>query len=195
MTRVKICGLTRVQDVEAALNHGADAIGFVMEPTSPRYVGANMEIMDCIRSLGPYISTFAVYGHIAAPYPAVSMLQFVDGDTELPHVRTIRMRDDQIVAHEHCDHCRAFLLDAFDPKAYGGTGKTLDWIAARSFVLSSPLPVILAGGLTPENVHSAISTVQPYGVDVSSGVELSPGIKDPIKVRDFIQAAHSVEIS
>lgn len=189
VTRVKICGLTRIMDVEAAIEAGADAIGFVMEPTSPRYVGASQEIMDCIRALGPYVSTFAVYGNLAAPYPAVSMLQFVEGETDLPHVRAIRMREGEVLATETGDNCRALLLDAYDPHAYGGTGKVLDWLAARDFVISSPLPVILAGGLTPENVASAIAAVQPYGVDVSSGVESSPGIKDAVKIRDFLQAA------
>ncbi len=162
-----------------------------MEPTSPRYVGANKDVMDCIRSLGPYVSTFAVYGRLAAPYPAASLLQFVDGESSLPHVRAIRMRDSAVMAYEAGENCRALLLDAYDPNAYGGTGQVVDWIAARSFVLNSPIPVILAGGLTPENVAAAIVAVGPYGVDVSSGVESEPGIKDPIKVRDFIQAART----
>ena len=191
MMRVKICGLTRVADVEAAIEAGADALGFVMEPTSPRYVGANQEIMDCIRSLGPYLTTFAVYGNLGAPYPAVSMLQFVEGSTSFPHVRAIRMREKDVLAHEICENCRGLLLDAYDPHAYGGTGKVLDWFAAHEFVAGSPLPVILAGGLTPENVGSAIQAVKPYGVDVSSGVEATAGIKDAAKIRDFIQAAKS----
>lgn len=191
MTRVKICGLTRIADIEAAIELGADAIGFVMEPTSPRYVGANAEIMDCLRSLGPYVLTYAVYGHLGYPYPATTMLQFTEGQTKHPHVRAIRVKPDEVVACEIGDGCAGLLLDAYDPNLHGGTGKTLDWFAARAFVETSSLPVILAGGLNPDNVRAAIEAVRPYGVDVSSGVEASPGIKDLAKMRDFIAAARA----
>jgi phosphoribosylanthranilate isomerase len=86
----------------------------------------------------------------------------------------------------------AYLLDAFVPGLYGGTGQTIDWDSAREFITEAAKlgkPVILAGGLTPENVQVAIAKVEPYAVDVSSGVEVSPGVKDPIMIRDFIQAA------
>lgn len=189
MTRVKICGITRPEDGDKALELGADALGFVMEPTSPRYVGANPEIMDYIRSLGPYVTTFAVYGRVAEPFPAVSLIQYVEGACEFPHVLALRMRAGDILTYEASTCCRALLLDAFDPTAYGGTGTTVDWPAARAFVQSTPLPVILAGGLNAENVGQAIITVRPYGVDVSTGVESTPGIKDHVKLRDFIQAA------
>ncbi len=191
VTRVKICGITRPADGDKALELGADALGFVMEPTSPRYVGANIEIMDYIRSLGPYVTTFAVYGHVAEPFPAVSLVQHVEGVCNHPHVLALRMRAGEVLTYEAADFCRALLLDAFDPHVYGGTGNTVDWLAARAFVQSSPLPVILAGGLNPDNVGSAIRAVRPYGVDVSSGVEASPGIKDPSKMHDFIVAAKS----
>lgn len=191
MTRVKICGITRPEDGDKALEYGADALGFVMEPTSPRYVGANPEIMDYIRSLGPYVTTFAVYGRVAEPYPAVSLVQHVEGACGFPHVLALRMRAGEVLTYQASDNCRALLLDAFDPHAYGGTGTTVDWLAARAFIQATPLPVILAGGLNAENVRQAILTVQPYGVDVSSGVESTPGIKDHAKLRDFIQAAKS----
>ncbi len=188
VTRVKICGITRPSDGDKALEYGADALGFVMEPTSPRYVGANFEIMDYIRALGPYVTTFAVYGRVAEPFPAVTLIQHVEGSCFHPHVLSLRMRAGEILTYQASEHCRALLLDAFDPHAFGGTGTTVDWMAAKVFVESTPLPVILAGGLNPENVASAIATVRPYGVDVSSGVESTPGVKDPAKMRDFIAA-------
>jgi phosphoribosylanthranilate isomerase len=159
-----------------------------MEPTSPRYVGASVEVMDCIREVGPYVMTFAVYGHLGMPFPPTTMLQFTDGETEQPHVRAIRVKTDEVVACEVGAGCRGLLLDAYDPLLHGGTGKTVDWLTARAFMDSSSLPVILAGGLTPENVRHAIEVVRPYGVDVSSGVESAPGIKDVAKMRDFVSA-------
>lgn len=191
MIRVKICGLTSVADADKALELGADAIGFVFEPSSPRYVGDSEPVLTYIKSLGPYVSTFAVYGPLAAVPAPAAMLQFAEGETGLPHVRALRVRGDTTIAQEFSPSCRGLLLDAYDPEAYGGTGRTVDWTMAKSFVESSPLPVILAGGLTPDNVADAIASVKPYGVDVSSGVESVPGVKDWIKMRDFIRAVRS----
>lgn len=210
MVRVKICGLTRIQDAEHAIEMGADALGFVFEPASPRYVGGHAsELIDRVE---PYVMCVGVFGQFHSVDVAnLNCVQFSDlgGTTSLtasigissmpPVIRTLRVRAgeepklvlkllDDWLTHFRINP-RGILLDAYDERLQGGTGKSIDWDLAAEIVRHSSRPVILAGGLTPDNVAAAIEAVRPYAVDVSSGVESSPGIKDPAKVRDFIQAA------
>lgn len=203
MTRVKICGLARVEDAEWALELGADALGFIFEPSSPRYVGRQDWVKDFVRHAGPYAATVGVYG----PLPAFladpcDLLQFAEGCYLAPDrkvVRAVRLKADDAEQAERavrsalkgCERPTAVLLDAYEAGAYGGTGKRVDWELASEMVRRLDLPVVLAGGLTPDNVAEAVRAVRPYAVDVSSGTEASPGVKDPIKVRDFIAAARS----
>lgn len=196
MTRVKICGLTRLTDVEAAEELGADALGFVLEPSSPRCITSFDELRILAHSTGPYCTAVAVFGVMPAVLSeeigvqAVQALAFSHTMPPYLKVRAVRVGETShevpLAALDPEDS--AIVLDAHDTKSLGGTGKRIDWDLARAVVQASPKPVILAGGLTPDNVAEAIRTVRPYAVDVSSGVESSPGIKDPIKIRDFIQA-------
>lgn len=210
MVKVKICGLTRIEDAEGAIDNGADALGFVFEPTSPRYIGPRApEIIDRIE---PYVLCVGVFGQLHyADSVNLNAVQFAElsstnsifssvGLSRTPAaIKTIRVSSaerpdltlkltEDWLRQFHIEP-RGLLLDAFDPKAFGGTGKTIDWEFAAEFVRLSRRPVILAGGLTPENVGDAVRKVHPYAVDVSSGVEASPGVKDLSKVQDFIQAA------
>jgi phosphoribosylanthranilate isomerase len=210
MVKVKICGLTRPADVELAIELGADALGFVCEPSSPRYVGPR--VRELVDGVAPYTMCVGVYGRLNSDDAAfLNCVQFEDmgGSTSIfasagmshtpPVIKTVRPRSVDNVSlqlkllenwlAEHQIQPRAFLLDAYDEKSYGGTGRTTDWDFAADFVRLSSRKVILAGGLTPDNVSVAIQKVRPYAVDVSSGIESSPGVKDPVKMRDFIQAA------
>lgn len=202
MTRVKVCGLCRVEDVELALGLGAHALGFIFEPSSPRYIGDDREIIRLPKTFGPYATSVAVYGNLPAVFRhECQVVQFAEGcwrEHGTRFVRAIRFREPKTLleaknmiegALKSCTGAEALLLDAFDPNAYGGTGKRVDWDLAAELVQSLTVPVILAGGLTPENVGEAIAKVRPYSVDVSSGIESEPRKKDPHKVRDFIQAA------
>ena len=202
MVRVKICGLTRPEDAEAALDLGADALGYVFEPASPRYLPR--ERRGFIAGIAPFATCVAVYG-IADPPElwGCNLVQAVDvrpAEGESPSVLKVmrpRTADPGVLEKELLDWerrhprftVRGVVLDAFDADAFGGTGRRIDAAFAEAFVRNSQRPVVLAGGLTPETVAAVVAAVRPYAVDVSSGVESSPGLKDRVKVRDFIQAA------
>lgn len=195
VTRVKICGITRPQDAELALDLGADALGFIFEPTSPRYVGAEGD-WKWIERLSPYAVRTAVFGKVdrALPQGVFDRVQGVEWEVfPMPfpkrvHVLRLRagQRADDLV--NQTVNAAALLLDAYRDNAYGGTGHQVDWGLAAEIVQRAEKRVILAGGLTPDNVADAIRRVRPYAVDACSGVEAKPGIKDPVKVRDFLQA-------
>jgi phosphoribosylanthranilate isomerase len=202
VTKVKICGLVRPEDAEHAIESGANALGFVFEEGSPRYAKTHLEV---IQSLGPYAMTVAVFGRLhqavlensgckvaqfetAHPWPpggmtSVITLRLQEGWTSEEAVRRLRQAESLIQNGD------AILIDAYHPTLAGGTGHRVDWDLAAFIVESTRTPVILAGGLTPDNVAEAIQKVRPYAVDVSSGIESSPGIKDHLKMRDFIRAA------
>lgn len=210
MVRVKICGLTRAEDVEKAVELGADALGFVCEPTSPRYI--EPKVAPLLEAAGPYTMCVGVFGELHTVDPDLfNAVQFAEysGSSSIfagvgirknpPSIKAIRVRTDadpsltlkmtQDWLRQNHVNARALLLDAHHEQQYGGTGLRVEWGFAAAFVQASPLPVVLAGGLTPDNVAEAIEAVRPYAVDVSSGVESSPGAKDHLKMRDFIQAA------
>lgn len=210
--RVKICGLTRFEDAESALEAGADALGFVYEPTSPRYIGGD-ERSSMPYRFSPYAVTVGVYGNMGDNQDPCLIAQYVNripvrsfreklagvAFRDLrPVVRAFRLQTDSKLedvlrdlraTFEATPNMHAALIDAYDPDLFGGTGNRVDWDLVAALVRSVEFPVILAGGLTPENVGEAVQKVRPYAVDVSSGVELSAGVKDSIKVRDFILAA------
>lgn len=195
MTAVKICGVTRRQDAEAAARCGADFVGFVLWPGSPRAA-----TLDTVRSIVPHLPTSVTPVGVfvdpsaeevmAAAEAGIRVAQihsdtpvFLRGVT-IPVVRAVHLSGDGIepdIADE------LVLLDAHDPVQRGGTGTTIDWPRAAQIARSRR--VILAGGLTPQNVREAIALVKPYAVDVASGVESSPGIKDHSKVEAFIRNA------
>jgi len=198
VTRIKICGLTRPQDASLAIDLGADAVGFVHEPTSPRYIGGEGEL-KWIERLPPFAIKVAVFGRVdrTVPLGVFDLVQGVEWDVyPVPfpkRIHALRLRKEQRPGDlvNQTVNASALLLDAYRDGQYGGTGHTVDWDMAAEIVQRSERPVILAGGLTPENVGDAVRRVRPYAVDVSSGIESSPGMKDPVKLRDFIQAVRS----
>jgi len=194
---VKICGITRPEDAEAAVAYGAGAIGFIMWPDSPRVV-APERARDIVARLP--VGTLAVGVFVNQPVEDVNALADriglthvqLHGDETPAYGRAIE-RPVIKATSEFGEHALAgwssdttWLVDARDPVRRGGTGRTADWLAAAAF--GRTRRVLLAGGLTPENVVEAIGTVRPYGIDVSSGVESAPGIKDRDLMRKLFEA-------
>jgi phosphoribosylanthranilate isomerase len=198
-TRVKICGLTRPSDCQAAATAGADAIGLVFYAQSPR--AANIDqARAVVASLPPFVSSVGLFvdapaASIAAVLAAVplDLLQF-HGDEPpdacaafgRPWVKALRVRPEIDLMREADRYAgaRALLLDAYFPGVPGGTGERFDW---GLIPLELGPRIVLAGGLTPDNVAEAIGRVRPYAVDVSGGVELARGIKDHAKIEAFMQ--------
>jgi len=183
--RVKICGITNVDDAKFAEEVGADAIGVILCSDSPRDVTFD-RAADIFSSLGPYITTVCV-SRTKSEIELEKMIELrpsaiqIYRDMGIPKgIKIIRAltRDDALR-----DDCDAILVDES-----GGTGKKYDYKYARKIVRASKVPVILSGGLTPDNVREAIKTVRSYAVDVSSGVESSPGVKNREKIRAFVEA-------
>jgi phosphoribosylanthranilate isomerase len=201
MVRVKICGITSRDDAVAAVEAGADALGFIFVKGTPRWIEPEAA-GAIIREVGPFVTTVGVFVdrtveeiETIAATSGISVAQLHGGETpemcdrlRLPFVKAIRVQgEDDLTALGRYKGARAFLLDTYAPGVAGGTGKTFPWeIAARA---AREARIVLSGGLTPDNVAKAIAQVRPYGVDVSSGVESSPGRKDHRKVREFIEAA------
>lgn len=202
MTRVKICGITDPRDAELAVRCGADALGFVFEPSSPRFIGRPSVAAEIVRDLPPYVTAVAVFGPAPVDPPpdelgAIQCLAPI-ANALIGHRKWIQvLRVPAGSAPESLSHdplANAVLVDAYDEHAFGGTGKTADWALASDLsVRFSPLPVVLAGGLRPDNVARAIRQVRPFAVDVASGVEKEPGIKDPEKLRRFFEAVREAD--
>lgn len=196
--RIKICGITNVEDAAAALAAGADALGFVFYPPSPRYVDPH-RVADIVAGLPPFVATVGLFVNTSAVKIHQIMVQTglqlvqLHGD-EAPHqcrldpypvIKAVRVRDEGSLSGLEEYPVAALLLDAWSDEHYGGSGKTFDWEPARRLCVGKPL--ILAGGLHPGNVAAAVRQVNPYAVDVSSGVEKSPGRKDPKLMAQFIE--------
>lgn len=205
MTLVKICGITNLEDALSAVDAGADALGFNFYPLSPRYVTPEIA-RGIINKLPDHFLTVGVFVNENSPEIVESIAsetgvralqlhgdespQFCAALRERYIIKVLPIGDDfdprQALAYD----VPAFLVDAFDRKARGGTGQTIDWSAAQC--LKDLVPkLFLAGGLSAENVALAISTVDPYAVDACSRLEYSPGKKDPGKVRAFVQAVQT----
>ena len=205
---IKICGLTTIEDALAAVEAGADYLGFNFYAKSPRCLApaACREIIVALKGRGTRVRTVGIFVEQSAAEVARIMdetgldLAQLHGDHQLEQVGGLRgrgfvaVRDAQGVDFDalaaFSGGAPAFLLDANRPGHYGGTGHTADWDAAR--VLAARYPLFLAGGLTPANVADAVHHVQPWGVDVASGVEAVPGKKDVEKMRAFVAAVRSV---
>jgi phosphoribosylanthranilate isomerase len=198
---VKICGITNLPDALVAAEAGADALGFIFHEQSPRYITPE-NAAAIIRSIPPMIVKVGVFVNASEEvvFQAISecglnLLQFHGSETPefcaqfgLMSMKAFRMRDADSLKELSNYQTAAWLLDAYSSKQIGGTGEKFNWdLAIEARKLGRP--IFLAGGLTPDNVAAAISKVQPYAVDVSSGVEASPGKKDPEKVKAFIKAA------
>ncbi len=203
-TRIKICGLTREADVAAAVDAGADAVGFVLWPGSPRHVGPDRAAQLASR-LPPFVTPVLLFvdalpQEIAAAVAALpqALLQF-HGDESPgacraaahPWLRAARMRAglDLLEFATRYHGATALLLDAH-VESYGGSGKVFDWSLIPTSV---PVPLVLSGGLNPANVSDGIQRVRPWAVDVSSGVEVGKGIKDAELMRRFCQAVRDTD--
>ncbi len=202
MTRIKICGMTTVQDAVLAVEAGADAIGLIFWPGSRRAV--DVERAQAItRALPPLVSTVGVFVDATPDYVrsvadavGLSAVQLhgsevVDDWARFPRPVLKALRVEHYAASPWRTARAAILVDAHDPVTVGGTGRTIDWQAARGIAATRPL--VLAGGLNPENVADAVTTVRPWGVDVASGVEQAPGVKDGGRVRAFVQAVRAAD--
>jgi phosphoribosylanthranilate isomerase len=199
-TRVKICGVTRIEDAQAAVRHGADAIGLVFYKPSPRYVTPE-QAREIVAHTSAFVATVAVF--VNPPREeveqvirdsGVTLLQF-HGDEPpefcagfpVPYIKAARIRPglDLIKYLSPYKTARAWMLDAFHDDLWGGTGGAFDWSTVPK---NMARPIILSGGLTADNVAAAIDRVKPYAVDVSTGVEATKGIKDAAKIAAFTGA-------
>ncbi len=202
-TRIKICGITRPEDGLTVAKAGADAIGLVFYPKSPRAVTIEQAQAICA-VLPPFITVVALFvdaehfevKDVLAAVP-VDLLQFHGSETPAqcqafnrPYIKAIRMKDDADLADAASQYAvaKGLLVDTFNPDEAGGTGEVFDWDRVPDGL---DTPIILAGGLEPANVAAAIKQVNPYAVDVSSGVEMSKGIKDAEKIRAFVTAVNA----
>jgi phosphoribosylanthranilate isomerase len=200
LTRVKICGITRWEDAQLAVELGAAALGFNFYPPSPRYIDP-LTARAIVLKLPPLITAVGIFAdesdgeHVAqlANESQVTVVQLhgpqfppLDGPlAKFRHIRSVAVREGFQPSSLRGLAGDAFLLDAFDAKLPGGTGKRFNWALARE--ASRFGTIFLAGGLTPENVGQAIREVRPFAVDVASGVETAPGLKDAGKLRAFFR--------
>ena len=205
-TRVKICGITRVEDGLAAARLGADAVGLVFYAKSPRVVNV-VQAQALVRVMPPFVSVVGLFVdadplEIRRVLEAVplDMLQFHGNESAeacrgygRPYIKVVHMEkgtDVLNLARPYGD-AAGILVDTYVAGVPGGTGRSFEW---SSLPTDLPCPMILAGGLTPENVAAAVSRVRPWAVDVSGGVEAAPGIKDAAKIAAFIRGVNSVQI-
>ncbi|WP_455377620.1 phosphoribosylanthranilate isomerase [Petrachloros mirabilis] len=205
--RVKICGITNLEDAAVSVEAGADALGFIFSRNSPRYVEPILA-KQIIATLPPLVVPVGVFvdedlsivrsimdscglalAQLHGDEPAVYCQELAR-----PVMKALRLKDRTsflaLAEYQGRAGVRGFVVDAYSETAYGGTGKVANWPLAAEAARAAV--VLLAGGLTPDNVPDAINTVKPYGVDVSSGVEISPGKKDHGKIRAFLEAVRVV---
>jgi len=202
---IKVCGITRIEDAEAAVEAGARALGFVFWPNSPRFIDPH-RARSIVGVLPPFVTAVGVFVDQPAGYvngvAALVRLGAVQlhGDEDpgyaaqmaRPTVKAIGVHDDADATIADAWPARiTVLLDVHDPRRRGGTGRTIDWAIAA--LVAARRRAILAGGLTPDNVAEAVAQVRPFGIDVSSGVEQSPGIKDHGRIRALFEALHDID--
>jgi phosphoribosylanthranilate isomerase len=203
MVRVKICGITRSEDLHAACNAGADALGFVFYAKSPRHLEIPQaaallaQLPPFVQSVGLFVDAAPEFIDAVLKAAPLDLLQFHGNEKPeqcraagRPYLKAVRMREgtDLVKYCTEFHDARALLLDAFVPGVPGGTGERFDWGLIPAGL---PRPIVLSGGLGPDNVGLAVKTVRPWAVDVSSGVEAAPGIKDAGLMAAFIARAKS----
>jgi phosphoribosylanthranilate isomerase len=199
MIRIKICGITNIEDALAAVDYGADALGFVFFEKSPRYITPE-KAKEIVSYLPPFITTIGVFVNEETEkikevleFTGIDVLQ-LHGDEQPDSCRTwhrvikaFRVRDFTDLKPLEKYRCSAILLDTYCPESFGGTGQMFNWdiaVEAKRFGR-----IVLSGGLNPDNIEKAIRWVRPYAVDVSSGVEEKKGKKDLKKMKAFIETA------
>ncbi len=199
--RVKICGTTSLKDALLSVESGADAVGFIFYKESPRNI-SQKDVKEIVAQLPPFVESIGVFVNETsdkinriAEQCRLTAVQ-LHGEESPAFCRRIKRRVVKAVRVKDAESLKGmsdfdvsgFLLDAYNEESRGGTGRVFDWnLALRA---KKQGPVIIAGGLNPYNVYTAIHRVKPYGVDVCSGVEKSPGVKDPEKISEFIKAVH-----
>ncbi|HRZ94512.1 MAG TPA: phosphoribosylanthranilate isomerase [Candidatus Paceibacterota bacterium] len=201
--RIKICGITNPDDARDAVAAGADALGFVFHLASPRAIqpaaaaAIIQKLPPFIGKVGVFVDATAEEIEAVARQTGIDTVQLHGAESAAfcarigrPVIKGFRVRDAASIASLEEYRTAAWLLDAFVPGQEGGTGVRFDWDLAAAAVLRGR-PVILAGGLSPDNVAEAIARVRPYAVDVSSGVERGPGRKDAARMRAFVEAARA----
>ncbi|MGB5539698.1 MAG: phosphoribosylanthranilate isomerase [Gammaproteobacteria bacterium] len=204
-TRVKICGITRAEDAAAVVASGADALGLVFYPRSPRFV-STATARAIAMSVAPFVTVTGLFVNasedairaVLAQVP-LGLLQFHGQETHqdckrfgLPFIKSIAMQPgtDVVATMDQYPDAAGFLLDTWQPDAHGGGGEPFDWGRVPT---GAPAPLILAGGLTPDNVAVAIRATRPYAVDVSSGVEQARGIKSADRIAAFMKGVANSE--
>ncbi len=207
---VKICGITRAQDAELAAGLGASALGLVFWQNSPRYVSAEAakaivaNVPANVLKVGVFVDqpveevarimddagldVAQLHGHESPEYCRDLTVRLKADPTDVTVIKAVGMTDNGSVNIDDFGADVVLLIDTHDPARFGGTGKTVNWDSARE--IAATRRTILAGGLNAANIKLAVRSVRPYGVDVSSGVESSPGIKDPNRLRTFFEALH-----
>lgn len=209
IVKIKICGITNQEDAALAVAAGADAVGFVFYRKSPRAAEPAV-VRAIVAGLPPFVLPVGVFVNEDASVVrnvmddcGLALAQLHGDETAVycqalgrPVLKALRLKDRgsflALAELQGRANVRGFLIDAHSEQAYGGTGMTADWTLAAEAARSTP--IVLAGGLTPANVAQAIQAVRPYGIDVSSGVEVGPGKKDPVKLKAFIEAARLVSV-
>lgn len=205
-TRIKICGLREPEHARVAARDGADAIGLVFHPGSPRNVGIE-RAAQIVAALPPFVTVVGLFvnapqEHIgrALDHVPLDLLQFHGDETPeecarygRPFLRAVRMEEgvDLLEYAQRFSRAKALLLDAYVPGTPGGTGTTFDWTRIPRDL---PIPLVLSGGLDAGNVGRAIREVRPWAVDVSSGVERERGVKDPAKITEFIRSVQREDV-
>lgn len=202
---MKICGLTRSEDVQAAADAGADALGFVLYEPSPRYVSAQQagqllkQVPAFVTRVGLFVDASEEFVRASLQQAPFDLLQFHGDESPeycrqfgRPYMKAVRVRNQQDIEKAVADYpdAAALLLDAYVENLPGGTGQAFDW----RLIPEMDIPWVLAGGLKPENVADAVNQVKPYAVDISGGVESAKGIKDREKIQKFISEIRNVEI-
>jgi phosphoribosylanthranilate isomerase len=198
--KVKVCGITSYEDAAMAVDQGVDALGFNFFPSSPRFIQPE-DADRIIRRLPPFLIAVGLFVNVSRPSQidetarkaGVQIIQLHGDETPeycralagRPLIKAVRIGAAGVAEKLEEYEVRAFVLDARDDTLYGGTGRSFDWRLVKD--IRCPRPVILAGGLRPDNVRDAIRMVRPYGVDVCSGIESAPGKKDPGKLTQFMK--------
>ena len=201
MTKIKICGITNIDDALAATGYGADALGFIFYKKSPRYISPETA-REIARKVPPFVKKVGVFVNEEIDIvnkildeADLDMAQLSGDETHsycrnlnVPYIKAFRIRNEESLNEIDKFDTSYLLFDSFNEGEYGGTGETFDWSLIQNQHFKDKY-VILSGGLNPDNIEDAILKIKPYAVDVASGVEKEPGKKDHNKIKSFIEAA------
>ncbi|UCH09765.1 MAG: phosphoribosylanthranilate isomerase [Fidelibacterota bacterium] len=194
MIQVKICGITRLEDAQRAVREGASALGFIFYPFSPRYVTPDQvkaliqSLSSDVKKVGVFVNTTPREVNAIVKRSGLDMAQLsghepaeICDEISVPVIKTFQVGADFNPVITRFYDVHAFLLDTLQPDSYGGTGKTFEWSRVSGQIFTKPF--ILSGGLNPENIQAGIRTLNPHAVDINSGIEARPGVKDPVKLK------------